>query len=742
MHTEQQRIPGIVIGGTGSNTGKTTVTLALLCALASRGLAVRAAKTGPDYIDAAFHAAITGQPAANLDTWMCRQLPANPQEKPSTEGNRLPQGLQTVFNRMSASSVSGGAPHMLLVEGAMGLYDGGHRGAGSTAQLAALLDLPILLVCSAAGLGQSVAALVEGYLRHKPQWLNARSTPPRFLGVVCTHIGSQRHADIISDALKPLEKSDNIPLLALLPRAGAPELQSRHLGLVEAREALPALDRTALAQWLEDNCRLDDLLKLAGVVAPKAKAASARGANDVGKEAEERRDIRDSKDKSTCGSTVSPRAAHQANCDAPAPSKLAAVKAAASVPQHTDSARLNTEPENAAAQDAMWCGTLSARFFPPRQPDVKAIRKTATQSVSQNAREILADSSALSLQPTLPVQMKQTCCKPRPVVGMAWDAAFSFCYADLPALLTELGADVVPFSPLRDGAPPSGCTALYFPGGYPELHAEELAGNTPMLQALRGLAHRNLPIYGECGGYIYLMQSLRLEDASESREYTMAGLLPLSCAIGRSRTALGYRAALALHGWPGNNACPAPAMLPHALPDGAQAGCVQPNHMQAGHSPANERQPNDIRADRRLENDLLPSDILTGCMLTGVTQPSDMLAGSVQQSSLQNDELTGANDKKAPLTTDSHLMQKISTSESHSAKSLWVRGHEFHYAREDDGPLPPHCTRLWHLHDSKGAFLRQEGCRCGSVAGTWLHCYPEGSRTFWRAWLKMATPLP
>ena len=320
---------------------------------------------------------------------------------------------------------------------------------------------------------------------------------------------------------------------------------------------------------------------------------------------------------------------------------------------------------------------------------------------------------------------------------MAWDAAFSFCYADLPALLTELGADVVPFSPLRDAAPPPGCTALYFPGGYPELHAEELAGNTQMLQALRELAHKNMPIYGECGGYIYLMQSLRLEGASETREYVMAGLLPSSCTIGRNRTALGYRAALALPSWPGNGARPVLAMIPHALPDEAQAGCVQPDHMLAGHSHANEKQPNDILADRRLENGLLPSDVLSDGMLTG-----EVLAGGVQQNSLQNDGLTGANDKKAPLTTDSHLMQKISGSEPHSAKPLWVRGHEFHYAREDDGSLPPHCARLWQLHDSKGAFLRLEGCRCGSVAGTWLHCYPEGSRTFWQAWLKMATPLP
>ena len=721
MHTEQQRIPGIVIGGTGSNTGKTTVTLALLCALASRGLAVRAAKTGPDYIDAAFHAAITGQPAANLDTWMCRQLPANPQEKPSTGGNRLPQGLQTVFNRMSASSFSAGSPHMqpsmrpdmLLVEGAMGLYDGGHRGAGSTAQLAALLDLPILLVCSAAGLGQSVAALAEGYLRHKPQWLNARSTPPRFLGIVCTHIGSQRHAEIISGALKPLEKSDNIPLLALLPRAGAPELQSRHLGLVEAREALPALNRAALAQWLEDNCRLDDLLKLAGVVAPKAKAASARGANEVGKEAEERRDIRDIKDKNTCNATASPPAANQANCDVPAPSKLAAVKTAAAVSQ-------NTVARDAASQDAMRDDTLAARFFPPHQPSAKAIRKTATQSASQDVRVPhtgSTGSSALFLQADLPTQVKQTRGKPRPVVGMAWDAAFSFCYADLPALLTELGADVVPFSPLRDAAPPPGCTALYFPGGYPELHAEELAGNTSMLLALQRLAHKNLPIYGECGGYIYLMQSLCLEGQLKTRKYAMTGLLPINCTLGSSRTALGYRAALALPGWPARDARPAPVTLPHVLSDEALAGVTQPNHMLA---------------DRRQASDIQPDNMQTGGMLANGMQPNNVRA----------EGLTGTNDPKASSATDSLLIQKISASEPGSAKPLWVRGHEFHYAREDDGPLPPHCARLWQLHDSKGAFLRQEGCRYGSVAGTWLHCYPEGSRAFWRAWLKMATPLP
>ena len=90
--------------------------------------------------------------------------------------------------------------------------------------------------------------------------------------------------------------------------------------------------------------------------------------------------------------------------------------------------------------------------------------------------------------------------------------------------MAELGAQPVFFSPLRDAAPPAGCAGLYFPGGYPELHAEALAANRSMLAALRELARRGLPVYGECGGYIYLMRELELE----GRRHALAGLLPLA----------------------------------------------------------------------------------------------------------------------------------------------------------------------------------------------------------------------
>lgn len=649
MHTEQPRIPGIIIAGTGSNTGKTTATLALLCALAARGIPVRAAKTGPDYIDAAFHAAITGLPVANLDTWMCRETPPRAGESPLTSKDRLPRGLRSVFARMAehenagnhASGIS--APALLVIEGAMGLFDGGHGGVGSTAQLAALLNLPVLLICSAAGLGQSVAPLVEGFVRHRPQWLSSKTTGPRFLGVICTHVGSPRHAQIIEDALKPLKKTDGLPLLGLLPRAGAPALKSRHLGLVEAREALSALDRPALARWFEENCRLDALLHLAGAT---GKPQNAAGAASLFM-AEAKEDGPDAGEKAWAARFFTPR-------------PPATQHAARYVAQQT-----TQDVTKQAAEHAQRRAQHDAR----QDAFQDAYRNSARQATSTPSSALQSNSGRNSARRRLRV-------------GMAWDAAFSFCYADLPPLLTELGAELVPFSPLHDAAPPAGCSGLYFPGGYPELHAPQLAANSSMLDALRALARNGLPIYGECGGYIYLMHSLRLaahDGTNTQMEHRMAGLLPIRCTLGQERAALGYRAGLALPGWP------------QSLPD------------------------------------------ITRNFSPGVAP--DMLPGWPQNISQNRPQ-------SRPQALSQYGSKTERDEEHRSSAPIWVRGHEFHYAREDHSPLPAHCAPVWNLYDSKGVFLRQEGCRSGSVAGTWLHCYPEGSRRFWRAWLKTAALTP
>lgn len=523
------RVPGLIVGGTGSNAGKTVTTLALLCALQARGLLVHAAKTGPDFIDTAFHATLTGAPAANLDVWMCRASRPNRTGEPL---RRIPQGLARIFARMRAPGADGRAPDILVVEGAMGLYDGGAGGSGCTAQLAALLGLPLLLALNAHGLGQSVAALAEGFLRHRPAW-SAGAGQPAFAGMICTHVGSEKHKEILRQALAPLVADAGVPLLGLLPRDGAARLESRHLGLVEARESLSGLDRNALAAWLETHCDLDELL--CGLGAPLGSRPQ------------------------TAPQTM-PRAASRT--ERPIPANAPAVSA-------TEDTR-----------------TAAVRFFPPRGRAGKSAGPAGRQT--------------------------------RPLLGVARDAAFSFCYADLPALLQELGADLAFFSPLNDAAPPD-CCGLYFPGGYPELHAAQLAANTTMRAALQNLAAQGLPIYGECGGYIYLMRELHLE----GRGHAMSGLLPLDCRMGERLAALGYRAAQALPGWPAN-------------------------------------------------------------VETGIVR---------------------------------------------------VRGHEFHYGRLARTELPPGCAPLWQLSDSKGAPLGSEGCRRGSVAGSWLHLYPEGARNFWRAWL-------
>src|SRR3990170_1286696 len=140
---------GLVVAAPRSGAGKTTITLALLTALERRGLAVSSAKVGPDYIDPAFHAAATGTPAFNLDSWA------------------MPPSLLDALVGEAASRAE-----LFVVEGAMGLFDGipAPKGrSGATSDLAARFGLPVLLVVDVAGQSQSAAALVRGFMAHDAQ---------------------------------------------------------------------------------------------------------------------------------------------------------------------------------------------------------------------------------------------------------------------------------------------------------------------------------------------------------------------------------------------------------------------------------------------------------------------------------------------------------------------------------------------------------------------------------------------
>jgi len=204
---------GLIIAAPQSGAGKTTVTLAILTALKQRGIAVRAAKAGPDYIDPAFHAAATGSPSANLDSWA---MPA------------------ALLDAVAARTANGA--EIFVVEGVMGLFDGaplsqGPRGA--TADLAVHFHLPVIMVLDVSHQAQSAAAVVRGFATHDPS--------VRIAGVILNRVASERHGTMIEHAIAGL----GIPVFGAIPRAAELALPERHLGLVQAGE------HPDLASWLE-----------------------------------------------------------------------------------------------------------------------------------------------------------------------------------------------------------------------------------------------------------------------------------------------------------------------------------------------------------------------------------------------------------------------------------------------------------------------------------------------------------
>jgi len=237
---------GLIVAAPHSGAGKTTVTLALLAALRRRGVIVRAAKVGPDYIDPAFHAAVTLWPSVNLDSWA---MPAK------------------LLDALAAQTAAGA--DIVIIEGVMGLFDGAADVAGApgrhgaTADLAARFGLPVVLVIDVARQAQSAAAIVRGFVTHDPA--------VRIGGVVLNRIGSERHRALVADAIAAL----GIPILGMLPREAGLALPERHLGLVQAGEHtdLAALIGR-LAETAENYFDLDAMLARA---APLTTAPVAHG---------------------------------------------------------------------------------------------------------------------------------------------------------------------------------------------------------------------------------------------------------------------------------------------------------------------------------------------------------------------------------------------------------------------------------------------------------------------------------
>jgi len=409
----------LVIAGERSGAGKTTVTIALLAFLIRRGLNVKSFKVGPDYIDPMFHAFVTGRPCRNLDPVLTSE-----------------SYVQKCFSRHVQDV------NCALVEGVMGLFDGVSRkkeekeelrwesgeaeqnysiSFASTAHVAYLLNLPVLFVIDCSRLSGSVAAIAHGFRSFNPDL--------KFAGLVLNRVASERHLELLQDALKPL----NLPVLGVLRRDEAVTIPDRHLGLIPAEE-LPNL-----------HAAIDRLADLAAV--------------------------------SFDWEQLLPLLA----------------------------ATLNRGGEGSEQ--------LSGRHS---LPSVIITQK---------------DDVVNSLGKQFGVR-----------IAVARDLAFNFYYQDNLDLLEELGAELVFWSPLDDSVFPDNVQGLYFGGGFPEVFAQKLSGNVLIRDAVRSAIFSGMPTYAECGGLMYLCDSIVDFDGNS---WQGVGVLETSAAMGK-RLTLGYREAVAV----------------------------------------------------------------------------------------------------------------------------------------------------------------------------------------------------
>jgi cobyrinic acid a,c-diamide synthase len=228
---------GLIIAAPASGSGKTAFTLSLLALLKQRGLAVSSAKIGPDYIDPAFHQAATGRPCFNLDSWAMRR---------------------ETLHLLLAEAAEGAA--LTVIEGVMGLFDGAATGpggaSGSTADLALMFDLPVVLVMNVKGQGATAEAVLSGLARHRPG--------VRIAGVIFNQVGGPVHRQILADAADAV----GIPCLGYLPRLAALAVPERHLGLKQAGE-IPDLAAflSAAAAAIAPHVDLDRLQAIAAPIA-------------------------------------------------------------------------------------------------------------------------------------------------------------------------------------------------------------------------------------------------------------------------------------------------------------------------------------------------------------------------------------------------------------------------------------------------------------------------------------------
>ncbi|MGD0535067.1 MAG: cobyrinate a,c-diamide synthase [Methanoregula sp.] len=224
----QAEIPRILIAGTHSGCGKTTIASGLMAALVARGVTVQPFKTGPDFIDPSHHTLICGRPSRNLDFCMMGET-----------------GIRRTFAEASAGA------DIAVIEGAMGLFDGREGSdTASAAHVARILKAPVILVVDVHAVSLSIHAVVKGFRDFDPR--------VKIAGIIYNKIGSDRHRQMIA-------QEEFVPALGWVPKQPESEVKSRHLGLVMAHES-PAMK--TYGRVIAESCDLDRILDIARAAPP------------------------------------------------------------------------------------------------------------------------------------------------------------------------------------------------------------------------------------------------------------------------------------------------------------------------------------------------------------------------------------------------------------------------------------------------------------------------------------------
>jgi cobyrinic acid a,c-diamide synthase len=212
-----------LIAAPTSGSGKTTIARGLMALFTEKGYKVQPFKCGPDYIDTKFHEAVCGRPSINLDTFMA-----------------TPEHVKELFVRYGEQA------DICIVEGMMGLYDGYDRDKGSSAEIAATLKIPVVLVVDAKSAAYSIAPLLQGFIHFRKD--------VRIVGVIFNKVGSERHYQLLREVCDDL----HITCFGYLPKDTSLEQASRYLGLDFSEQA----EQSQLVKLLEEHVRWQELLQL------------------------------------------------------------------------------------------------------------------------------------------------------------------------------------------------------------------------------------------------------------------------------------------------------------------------------------------------------------------------------------------------------------------------------------------------------------------------------------------------